>query len=258
MLFVMNSAQPFSPAYRDRVSAQVIEWATADQRIVSGAVVGSMATGPGDRWSDLDLTFGVTDGSSVPEVLENWTTKLSTTFSAIKLFDLPVGQSTYRVFLLPGCLQLDLSFTPTREFGAIGPQFKLLFGETVQKPFSPLPRAEDLFGYAVHHLLRARFCIERGRLLQAEYWVSSARYYALNLACLPRGLSSSHGRGFDQLPPDIRDQVSAALVRSLDRDSLLSALTATVAILLSQRPCVPEFAATVEPQLRLVTASWII
>lgn len=135
----MNSAQPFSPVYRDRVSARVIEWATADQRIVGGAVVGSMATGPGDRWSDLDLTFAVADGSSVSQVLEEWTTKLAGTFSAIKLFDLLVGQSIYRVFLLPGCLQLDLSFTPAQEFGAIGPQFKLLFGEAVQKPFSPCP-----------------------------------------------------------------------------------------------------------------------
>jgi hypothetical protein len=62
-------------------------------------------------------------------------------------------------------------------------------------------RAEDLFGYAVHHLLRARFCIERGRLLQAEYWVSSARDYALNLACLMRGISAPLG------VPAIRDRV---------------------------------------------------
>ena len=235
----------------------MIEWANADQRIVAGAVVGSMATGPGDRWSDLDLTFAVAEGSCVPKVLEDWSTKLDAEFSATKLFDLPVGQSIYRVFLLPGCLQLDLSFSPAHEFGAIGPQFKLLFGEAVQKPFPPPPQAEDLFGYAVHHLLRARFCIERGRLLQAEYWVSSARYYALNLACLQRGLSSSHGRGFDQLPPDVRDQVSAALVRSLDRDSLLTALTATVAILRSQSSCIPDIAATVEPELHTLTASWV-
>jgi hypothetical protein len=83
----MNSAQPFSPAYRDRVSVQVIEWATADQRIVSGAVVGSMATGAGDRCSDLDLTFAVAGGSCVSQVLEDWTTRLAATFSGNKLFD---------------------------------------------------------------------------------------------------------------------------------------------------------------------------
>lgn len=252
----MNSAQPFSPAYRDGVSAQVIEWATADQRIICGAVVGSMALDPGDRWSDIDLTFGVAHGSSVSEVLEDFTKKLATVFSANKLFDLALNQSIYRVFLLPGCLQFDLSFTPANDFGAIGPHFKLLFGEAVQKPFHPLPQAEDLFGYAVHHLLRARFCIERGRLLQAEYWVSSARHYTLSLACLQRGLSPSYGRGFDQLPADIRDQVSSTLVGSLDSDSLRTALSATVSMLLTQSSRIPDIAAPVEPQLRMLTASW--
>lgn len=255
-ILFMSSAQPFTPAYRDRVSSRILEWASADKRIVAGAVVGSMATGPGDRWSDLDLSFGVDGLSSLITVLEDWTARLATEFSAAKLFDLPSGKSIYRVFLLPGCLQLDLSFTPAGDFGAIGPQFKLLFGEAVEKPYFPSPRAEDLFGYAVHHLLRARFCIERGGLLQAEYWVSSARDYALNLACLRRGLPASYGRGFDQLPPEIRDQVPAALVRSLDPDGLLAALSATVAILLDQSASVPELGAQVAPQLRTLTASW--
>jgi hypothetical protein len=252
----MSSAHPFSLAYRDRVFSRVLEWASADNRIVAGAVVGSMATGAGDRWSDLDLSFAVGQGSPVADVLENWTGKLVAEFSASRLFDLPTGLSIYRVFLLPGCLQFDLSFTPAHDFGAIGPHFKLLFGEAVEKPHFLPPQTEDLFGYAVHHLLRARFCIERDRLLQAEYWVSAARDYALNLACLQRGISASHGRGFDQLPPELRDQVSSALVRSLDRDALCAALSTTVDILLAQSSGVSGLAAKVEPQLRTLTASW--
>jgi hypothetical protein len=107
-------------------------------------------------------------------------------------------------------------------------------------------------------LVRARFCIERGRLLQAEYWVSSARDYALNLACLVRGISASHGRGFDQLPPELRGQAAIALVRSIDRDSLLTALSVTVDILLAQSAGVPELASKLEPQLRTLAASWAI
>src|SRR5580704_7991789 len=252
----MSSAHPFSPAYRDMVSAQVLEWASADHRIVAAAVVGSMATGPGDRWSDLDLSFAVGKGISVEPVLEDWTAKLVAEFSANKLFDLPAGQSIYRVLLLPGCLQFDLSFTPAPDFGAIGPHFRLLFGEAVDKPHLLPPRTEDLFGYAVHHLVRARFCIERGRLLQAEYWVSSARDYALNLACLVRVISASHGRGFDQLPPELRVRVAAGLVRSIDRDSLLIALSVTIDILLAQSAGVPEIASNLEPQLRTLAASW--
>ncbi len=248
--------EPFSLAYRDRVFSWVVECASADSRIVAGAVVGSMAVGPGDRWSDLDLTFAIAEGSSTIDVLEGWTTALVTQFSANKLFDLALGRSIYRVFLLPGCLQLDLSFTPAEDFGASGPNFKLLFGEAVTKPYIPPPKSEDLFGYAVHHLVRGRICIERERLLQAEYWISSGRYYALNLACLHRGLPASYARGFDQLPPDVREQAAAALVRSVDRDSLLAALSTTVAILLSQREAVAELVANVEPQLRTLISRW--
>ena len=84
------------------------------------------------------------------------------------LFDLPSGPTIYRVLLLSGCLQFDLSFTPASQFGALGPKFKLLFGESMEKPFVQEPLAKELFGYPVHHALRARFCIERGRYWQAE------------------------------------------------------------------------------------------
>jgi hypothetical protein len=233
-----------------------VEWASDDHRIVAAAVVGSLATGPGDRWSDLDLSFAVSENYSAGVVLEEWTARLSAEFSANKLFDLPVGQSIYRVLLLPGCLQFDLSFTPAPLFGAIGPNFKLLFGEPAEKPHVPSPKAEDLFGYAVHHLVRARFCIERGRLLQAEYWVSSARDYALNLACLIRGMTASHGRAFDQLPPEIQRQVAVALVGAIDRNSLLSALSVTAAILLAQSTGAPDLASRLEPEIRTLAAVW--
>jgi hypothetical protein len=190
-------------------------------------------------------------------VLEDWTARLVAEFSANHLFDLPAGQSIYRVLLLPGCLQFDLSFTPAADFSAIGPNFKLLFGKAAEKPYIQPPRKEDLFGCAVHHLVRARFCIERGRLLQAEYWVSSARDYALNLACLARGISASHGRGFDQLPPELQAQVAFALVRSCDCHSLLSALSVTIDILLAQSPGV-ELASKLQPQLRTLAASWAL
>ena len=49
-------------------------------------------------------------------------------FDAVSLFDLPFLSTLYRVFLFPGSLQVDLSFTPGREFGALGPKFRLLFG----------------------------------------------------------------------------------------------------------------------------------
>ena len=246
----------FSVSDRDRIRDYVLQLAASDARVVAGAVVGSLALGGGDRWSDLDLTFAVADNVPVPDVLEDWTRKLVEELDAVHLFDLPSGASIYRVFLLPGCLQFDLSFTPASKFGAAGPKFKMIFGSSVEKLYTQPPTAHELFGYAVHHALRARFCIERGRYWHAEYWISGTRDYALSLACRRRGLPAVYGRGFDDLPPDVRDIFKSALVTSLERDELLRALGSAIEGLLHEVDEVQELAAKVEPQLRELTVAW--
>jgi hypothetical protein len=210
----------------DRRSAheRVLALAEDDSRVVAGAVVGSLALADGDPWSDLDLTFAVADGAAVGEVLADWTRTVENDLGGVRLFDLPSGPSIYRVFLLPGCLQFDLSFTPASEFGPTSPKFRLLFGAAGERQSPPQPDPDELFGYAVHHALRARFSIERGRVWLAEYWITSVRNYALSLACVCHGLPAHFGRGFDDLPVDVLARFDGALVRSLDRSELLRAL----------------------------------
>ena len=105
----------------------------------------------------------------------------------------------YRVFLLPGSFESDCALTPASQFGAGGPNFRLSFGEVVEQPFELPPTSEhELFGYAVHHTLHARVAIERDRYWLAEYWISAVRDYALNLACLHRGLDGWYGRDLDR------------------------------------------------------------
>ena len=246
----------FSIEYRNLIRAHVLQLATSDARIVAGAVVGSLALSDGDRWSDLDLTFAVAEHFSIFDVLEDWTRDIVKEFDAAHLFDLPSGPSIYRVFLLPGCLQFDLSFTPASKFGATSPKFKLLFGKSVERPYLQPRSAHELFGYAVHHALRARFCIERGRYWQAEYWISAIRDYALSLACRRRGLPANEGRGFDDLPLEVRDVFKSALVTSLERDELLRALVCAINGLLGEVDEVKELASKVEPQLRELTVAW--
>jgi hypothetical protein len=244
----------FSVDDRDRVRDRVLEWAAADERVVAGAVVGSLAHDDGDRWSDLDLTFGVAEAHPIRDVLEDWSRRLVDELDAVFLFDLPSGPSIYRVFLLPGCLQFDLSFTPAPEFGARGPKFRLLFGEAADTPHVPPPAAERLFGYAVHHLLRARFCLERGRVWHAEYWLSEARDLALGLACRRRGLPAHHGRGFDDLPADVHAAFGDAFARSLDAAELRRTLGVVVDGLLREADEVRDLATRVEPELRKLIA----
>jgi len=218
-----------------------------DSRIVAAAEVGSRATGPGDRWSDIDLTFGVAAGTTVAEILAAWTPEIEREFGAVPLFDLPYQSSIYRVFLFPGTLQVDLSFTPAHEFGAIGPKFHLLYGEAVTRPAPASPSASHRFGLAVHHALRARICIERERFWQAEYWISSLRDEALALACMKRGLIAAYARGYDELPEEVRAPFTGALVRSLDRSELMRALGMAIEGLLREAG---DRAEKVEAQLR--------
>jgi hypothetical protein len=224
----------FTPQDRDRVQTRVLEWAQADPRVVAGAVVGSLAHEPGDRWSDLDLTFAAEEGVPIQTVLEDWSARLADEFDAVRLFDLPSGGAIYRVFLLRGCLQFDLSFSPASQFGAIGPNFRLLFGTAIEKGFVGPPSARELFGYAVHHAVRARVCIERGRYWQAEYWISRLRDHAMSLACRRLGLPAHYGRGFDDLPDEVRRGFIDSLVSSLERVDLRRALGSAVEALLRE------------------------
>jgi hypothetical protein len=240
----------FSVGDRDRVRDRVLKMASTDPRVVAAAVVGGLADGGGDRWSDLDLTFAVADAVPVSEVLSDWTRDVAAELDAVHLFDLPAGAAIYRVFLLPGCLQVDLSFAPASAFGARGPRFRLLFGKAVDVPQPSPASANDLFGLGVHHAVRARFCLERGRVWQAEYWISGVRDQALALACRRRGLAVAEGRGFDDLPSEMLESFDDTLVRSLEPGELRRALGSAVSGLLRESAEAADVAASVEAQLR--------
>jgi hypothetical protein len=126
----------------------------------------------------------------------------------------------------------------------------------VERPQIGSPAAHELFGYAVHHFLRARICIERRRFWQAEYWLSSGRDYGLSLACAVRGLSPFHGRAFDDLPADVRERFVHALPTSLEREELLGALGTAIVGLLREATALGNVASKVEPQLRQLLKSW--
>jgi hypothetical protein len=219
---------------RDALREYVLRLADNDERVVAGAVVGSLALGGGDRYSDLDLTFAVSD-DSVAHVLDDWTRTLADERGAIHLVDLARGSTMYRVLLFPDALQVDLSMTPAAEFRAGGPRFRLVFGETAHEPTSPKPpNAGDLFGWGVIYALHSRSCIERNRLWQAEHYVGAVRDHALSLACLREGVPAVQARGYDDLSAETLGRFEATHIASLEPDALRAALAASVAALLHE------------------------
>jgi hypothetical protein len=231
---VRHDGAVFTVQERDHVRDYVLELARNDSRVVAGAEVGSLALGGGDRWSDLDLTFGVADGLALPDVLHDWTRDLNSRFDAVHLFDLVADPAIYRVLLLPDYLQLDVSVSPAAQFRPTSTRFKLLFGEASEPNYKrPPPRGETL-GWAVVWARHARVCIERNQWWQAEYAITHLRYHAMELACLRLDLPAYYGKGFDRLPADVRDAFEGALVRSLERNELIRALNAGIEALLKE------------------------
>ena len=235
----------FTIEQRDALHERVLRLADDDDRVVAGAVVGSLALGEGDRFSDLDLTFGIVDHVPVATVLADWTRTLIDEPAAVQLADIERGGTVYRVLLLPGALQFDLSMTPASQFRPAGPRFRLLFGETAAgEPAAPPPVghisiptpavAGDLFGWGVIYALHARACIERRRVWQAEHYVGAVRDHALSLACLRRGLPAVQARGYDDLPAETLARFRQTHVDTVAPRSLRRTLAASVSMLIHE------------------------
>ena len=237
----------FTALQRDGLRDRLLRLAEEDERVVAGAAVGSLAVDGGDRFSDLDLTFGIADHVPVAAVLHDWTRTLIDEQGAVHLTDLARGPTTYRVFLLPDALQCDLSMTPAAKFRPAGPRFRLLFGKTaagesegpspavVGDLFIPTPLVEgSLFGWGVIYALHARACIERRRLWQAEHYVGAVRDHALSLACLHQGLPAVQARGYDDLAASTLAQFGQAHVGATEPGALRAALAVSVLALLHE------------------------
>jgi hypothetical protein len=213
----------------------VLRLAEEDERVVAGAVVGSFAVDRGDRYSDLDLTFAVTDHVRVSQVLNDWTRILADELDAVHLTDLERGPTIYRVLLLPDALQLDLSLTPAAQFRPAGPSFRLLFGETAAGEVTPTPPiAQDLFAWGVIYALHSRACIERGRVWQAEHYVGAVRDHALSLACLREGVPAVQARGYDDLSAETLARLKDAHIDAFEPSALRAALAASVTVLIHE------------------------
>ena len=210
----------FSPEKRERLRDDLLAAASRDPRISGGAITGSAALDKLDRWSDIDLAFGVGDPAQLAGVLSDWTERMYREHDAQHHMDVTAEAWIYRVFLLRSTLQVDLAFVPAAEFGARAPSFRLVFGAAAEPRHGAPPTAESLIGWAWLYALHARSSIARGKLWQAEFMVSSMRDQVLSLACVRHGLPAREGRGLDRLPAEVTRPLAEALVRRLDREEL--------------------------------------
>jgi len=246
----------FTEAERDRLRARLLDRARADKSLMGAAMTGSAALGGADRWSDIDLFFGVAEGLAPEDVLDDWSRFMYRGLGALHHFDVRAAPAIYRAFLLPACLEVDLAFAPAAAFGARGPHFRAVFGEPAEQPDMPRASRDHRIGLAWHHALHAWMCIERGKVWQAEYWISAIRDEGLALACLRLGRPTDYAKGVDNLPPELTAPWEEALVRALTPAELRRALgVATTALLGELREADAALAARLEGPLRELAAA---
>jgi hypothetical protein len=240
----------FSPVERKALQSRLLEAARSDSRIKGAAITGSASVGKEDRWSDIDLAFGVRESTEVAATLADFTERMYGDHDALHHLDVLSGAWIYRVFLLQNTLQVDLAFAPASDFRARAPTFKLAFRECAEPDHAPATRAEDLIGWAWLYALHARSSIAREKLWQAEHMISGMRDQALALACLRHNLPAREGRGIDGLPSAVKEKFEDTLVRVLWSDELLRAFRVTTYLLRREiRLFDAELAAKLEPAL---------
>lgn len=209
---------------RDRVRSTLLARASDDPDVTGAAFTGSHGEDAGDRWSDSDLVLGVR--GPLEAAAARWTDWCYDDLGARHHWDLTRSQRLIRVFLLPGWLEVDLTFTPEDAFGPRGPQWRTVFGEPRTVDQFPEPDPRTVTGLIWHHALHARMCVERGQPWQAEHWIGALRSEIIALACLRLGFPAAYSKGAHLLPPDLTGPLEATLVRSLAGSELRRALRA--------------------------------
>src|ERR1051326_1039240 len=102
----------FTPEERDSIRQALLARARQDVRIEAAAITGSASVGKEDRWSDIDLAFGVRDASDMQAAGDDWSRHMYDHHGAVHHVDVARPPWLYRVFLLASTLQVDLAFVP--------------------------------------------------------------------------------------------------------------------------------------------------
>ena len=222
----------YSEGDRDELLQRLVERARTDPAIEAAALVGSAARRSVDRWSDIDLAFGLAGDVDLVETADRWSRVVAELVTVSDALDLWAGPTLYRVFLLDSSLQVDVSFWRTGTLAANGDHaFEQLFGEAA----APTPgEPADLHGVAAWgwlYALHARSAIARNRIWQAVQMLDGLRGQVIALCCSRHGLEIHHGRGVDQLPEPILCALADTLPAAGTGTALAAAYTAAVGLL---------------------------
>lgn len=210
----------FTVEERMHIRNDLIAAARSDPQVIGAALVGSVAKGLEDRWSDIDLALQLSPEASAANVADRWTEQLGNKHPVADTTDVSGPDNTlFRVFLLESSLQIDLSFWSQQAFRATEDGFQLIFG-TPAAPSPGGPSVERLVRMGWLYALHVRACVARGRTWQAIMMMDDLRNQIISLSSLRLGLPGYHGRGVDALPAETLAQFEESRARSTTSSEL--------------------------------------
>lgn len=243
----------FTPDDRGATQAWLERRATDDPAVIGAALLGSLAAGSGDRWSDVDLALHVGGDADGDAVVDDWTTAMYADLGAVHHLDLWAGRTRYRAFLLDSTMQIDLSFWPTGDFRSLGRPVTMLFGRTGGPADNTTVGPGQFVGMGWLYAVHVRSAIARGRLWQAVHMIDGLRDQAIGLMCLRNDLPPRQGRGVDRLPDVDQAGLAATRASSVDVTALQGSFTAAVDLLVAEiRDAQPDVARRLAPVLQLL------
>jgi hypothetical protein len=224
----------FTQEARERLRDELVSTAQNDPNLCGAAHTGSAASSHLDRWSDIDFALCLKPTAAYDQVVVEWTARLYQRHNAVAHVDVMRGPTLFRVFLLKNTLQVDIAFWRADDFGAIGPNFRLIFG--VAKPHQPEAQSnpQALIGMAWLYALHVRSSLARERVLQVDYMLSGMRNHVFELTCMRCGVISKQGRGLDDLPAAERNAIAKCIPQSLDPAELKRAFHNTMEMLVCE------------------------
>jgi predicted nucleotidyltransferase len=242
---------------RDAIVDRLVALFDDDLRIEAVFLVGSLAAGSDDRWSDIDLEVAVR--GSAHELADEWAQQMYAELPVVHHYETTFGTSVLRGFLLGNLLEVDLSFISATDL-SIWPPVRLLFdrsgvgAKTLAEPAEWTSEAPDYAGasgFAWHDVFHACIAVRRGRLWQALWYLERVRNRTLRLASERHGWYAEFFDYVDDLDPVERDLLLGSLVGELTADRLLAAVEAsTEGYLAELRRGAPELADQLTPALQ--------
>ncbi|MDX6510725.1 MAG: hypothetical protein QOE36_229 [Gaiellaceae bacterium] len=192
---------PYTEEERATIAAELVELLRGDEDVAAVELIGSLATGTADAFSDVDIAVRVERVDAIATVADRWTARVHERLAVVAHFAVEFPPDQVRGFLLENLLEIDLGFSSEARATEIPPSE---------------PRFDFHTGVGWHDVVHAAAALARGRRWRAHMYIAGIRDRTLTMAAERHGLIADEFKGIDDLPAEELGPLEATLAASLE------------------------------------------